>query len=94
MKQEPSSSEAEVLAVLTDHADGLSNEDLMKQTQGMDNKERGEAVNRLLAAGKIEMLPGQVPGSFVLRIRKGTQIEGATPEEQMVSCHKTGIMTP
>lgn len=82
---EASTSETDVLAVLASNEDGLNSEDLMKQTAGMDVKARGEAVNALLSSGKIEMLPGHTPGAFVLRLRKGTQIAGATHEEQLVS---------
>uniref|UniRef100_A0A915Q7C3 DNA-directed RNA polymerase III subunit RPC6 n=1 Tax=Setaria digitata TaxID=48799 RepID=A0A915Q7C3_9BILA len=83
-EEEVSASEAEVLAILANNEDGLSNENLMKQTAGMDVKVRGEAVNALLSSGKIEMLPGQAAGSFILRLRKGTQIANATHEEQLI----------
>lgn len=84
-EQEASASQMDVLAVLANNEDGLSNEDLMKHTAGMDIKARGEAVNALLSSGKIEMLPGHTPGAFILRLRKGTQIADATREEQLVS---------
>ncbi|KAL3998484.1 RNA polymerase Rpc34 subunit family protein [Acanthocheilonema viteae] len=83
-EEEASTSQADVLAVLASNEDGLSNEDLMKQTAGMDVKARGEAVNALLSSGKIEMLPGHTPGAFILRLRKGTQIADATHEEQLI----------
>lgn len=83
-EEELSGVETEILSLLTNNENGLSNEDLMKQTPGMDVKARGEAVNALLSSGKIEMLAGQAPGAFVLRLRKGTQIAGATHEEQLI----------
>lgn len=86
-EEEACTTQAEVLAILANVEDGLSNEDLMKQTAGMDVKARGEAVNALLSSGKIEMLPGHAPGAFILRLRKGTQIADATHEEQLVSSY-------
>ncbi|VDM19331.1 unnamed protein product [Wuchereria bancrofti] len=83
-EEEASASQASVLAVLASNEDGLSNEDLMKRTTGMDVKARGEAVNALLSSGKIEMLPGHTSAAFILRLRKGTQIADATHEEQLI----------
>uniref|UniRef100_A0A0R3RIC3 DNA-directed RNA polymerase III subunit RPC6 n=1 Tax=Elaeophora elaphi TaxID=1147741 RepID=A0A0R3RIC3_9BILA len=83
-EEETSASQANVLAVLANNEDGLNNEDLVRQTAGMDVKARGEAVNALLSSGKIEMLPGHTPGAFILRLRKGTQIADATHEEQLI----------
>lgn len=82
--EETSTAQADVLAVLANNEDGLSNDDLIKYTSGMDIKARGEAVNALLSLGKIEMFPGHTPGAFILRLRKGRQIADATHEEQLV----------
>lgn len=84
VKVELSSAEEEILNVLSKTENGISNEELMKLTTKMDNKDRGEAVNKLLSSGKIEMLPGTSIGSFSLRLRHGTQIPGLSAEEQMV----------
>ncbi|VDN06693.1 unnamed protein product [Thelazia callipaeda] len=74
----------EILTILACNENGISNEDLLNETPKMDVKERGEAVNHLLSSGKIEILPSQISGSFILRLRKGTQIADATNEEQLI----------
>lgn len=86
VKVELSSTEEELLNVLGKNVDGISNDELMKQTADMDSKARGDAVNKLLALGKIEMLPGTSIGSFSLRLRHTTEIPGLSAEEQLVEC--------
>ncbi|KAL3092914.1 hypothetical protein niasHT_016721 [Heterodera trifolii] len=52
----------------------------------------GAAINRLLAQGTIEMLRETVPtgegaggaGGFILRLKRGSQLNNASPEEQLV----------
>ncbi|VDN36492.1 unnamed protein product [Gongylonema pulchrum] len=84
VKDEVSPSETAILALLAGKSSGLSNQELMDQTTDMDAKTRGEAVNSLLSAGKIEMLQGKTTGAFTLRVRKGTQLQGASNEEQLI----------
>ncbi|KHN70720.1 putative DNA-directed RNA polymerase III subunit RPC6 [Toxocara canis] len=83
-KEEVISAESEILALLESHPDGVTNEELLQMTASIEGRVRGETVNTLLSSGKIEMLPGTKQGSFSLRIRRGTQIADASPEEQLI----------
>lgn len=84
-KEELVTAESEILELLQNHPDGVTNEELVKMTASLEGKIRGETVNNLLSSGKIEMLPGTKQGSFSLRIRRGTQITDASAEEQLVA---------
>uniref|UniRef100_F1L3H1 DNA-directed RNA polymerase III subunit RPC6 n=1 Tax=Ascaris suum TaxID=6253 RepID=F1L3H1_ASCSU len=83
-KEELVTAESEILELLQNHPDGVTNEELVKMTASLEGKIRGETVNNLLSSGKIEMLPGTKQGSFSLRIRRGTQITDASAEEQLI----------
>uniref|UniRef100_A0A915BPU6 DNA-directed RNA polymerase III subunit RPC6 n=1 Tax=Parascaris univalens TaxID=6257 RepID=A0A915BPU6_PARUN len=83
-KEELVTAESEILELLQNHPDGVTNEELVKMTASLEGKIRGETVNSLLSSGKIEMLPGTKQGSFSLRIRRGTQISDASAEEQLI----------
>ncbi|VDK44013.1 unnamed protein product [Anisakis simplex] len=84
-KEEPKNgAESEIMALLESHPDGVTNEQLLQMTAAMEGRVRGETVNSLLSSGKVEMLPGTKQGSFSLRIRRGTQIADASPEEQLI----------
>ncbi|MFH4976653.1 hypothetical protein AB6A40_003362 [Gnathostoma spinigerum] len=85
VKGEFNEAESEILSILNStSSEQISNEDLMKATPDMNGNIRGEAVNSLLASGKIEMLPGNTPGAFFLRLKKGTHLSEATAEEQLI----------
>uniref|UniRef100_A0A915BQ90 DNA-directed RNA polymerase III subunit RPC6 n=1 Tax=Parascaris univalens TaxID=6257 RepID=A0A915BQ90_PARUN len=57
-KEELVTAESEILELLQNHPDGVTNEELVKMTASLEGKIRGETVNSLLSSGKIEMLPG------------------------------------
>ena len=76
--------EDEILAALAENANGITNEELLKLTLTMDNVARRDAVNHLLATGKIEMLQNS-SGAISLRLRKGSQVPGLSSEEHSVS---------
>lgn len=78
--------EAKVIAVLKDNKDGLTSEGLASHTLNAPSMLRGQVVNNLLAANTIEMLTAQGPTgpSLVLRLRRGTQLDNVSAEEQLV----------
>lgn len=79
-----------MILLLEENADGLSKEELIRLTppskeMQVDSKMRAGAINRLLEENIVDMQRGANKGSFVLKLKKGTQLENATPEEQSVS---------
>lgn len=77
---------AKIIAVLKENKNGLTSEALSLKTPTVSNLMRGEVVNNLLSANTIEMLTTQTPTgpSLVLRLKRGTQLENVTQEEQLV----------
>jgi hypothetical protein len=72
-----------IVGVLSD--DVVTNEQLAQLTPQLTLAERVEGVNRLLLAGRVEVVGGPTGGAFSLRIRRGLQLPtGATAEEQLV----------
>ncbi|CEF65663.1 DNA-directed RNA polymerase III subunit RPC6 [Strongyloides ratti] len=84
MTAEEVNPEEVVKQVLEKFKAGVSNDDLILLTPNLDQTSRGNAINNLLALGKIEMLSQGGGGGFTLRLCTGTKITGATPEEQLV----------
>lgn len=79
--------EAQIIAVLKENKDGLTSETLATKTPNATNLMRSEVVNNLLSTNKIEMLTSQGPAgpSLILRLRRGTQLENVSAEEQLVN---------
>ncbi|KAI1730664.1 RNA polymerase rpc34 subunit domain-containing protein [Ditylenchus destructor] len=75
--------EKQILDLLKDRRDGVSSDDLSKSTQEVDGLLRGHVVNKMLAANTIEMLQSKGSGTFLLRLKRGAQIDGSQ-EEQLV----------
>jgi len=79
-----------IILLLEEITDGLTKEELIRLTppskeMQVDAKMRAHAINRLLEENVVEMHRAANKGSFVLKLKKGTQLENATPEEQSVS---------
>lgn len=75
--------EKQIIDLLKDRRDGVSSDDLSKSTQEVDGLLRGHVVNKMLAANTIEMLQSKGSGTFLLRLKRGAQIDGSQ-EEQLV----------
>lgn len=75
--------EKQILELLKERRDGVSSEELSAATANTDGLLRGHVVNKMLAASAIEMLQAKGSANFLLRLKRGAQIDG-NPEEQLV----------
>jgi len=78
-----------IILLLEENTDGLSKEEVIRLTptskeMQVDAKIRAGAINSLLSENIVEMQRGANKGSFILKLKKGTQLENATQEEQSV----------
>lgn len=75
-----------ILALLKDNQDGISNDELLRSVGGNNPLQCGTVVNELLGDNKIEMFKasGMASSGFMIRIKKGNQLQNVTNEEQLV----------
>lgn len=75
-----------ILALLKDNQDGISNDELLRSVGGNNPSQCGTVVNELLGDNKIEMFKafGMASSGFMIRIKKGNQLQNVTNEEQLV----------
>ncbi|KAK0429161.1 hypothetical protein QR680_011228 [Steinernema hermaphroditum] len=84
------------IITLIEQNESMSNEELMKLTEGYyTTDQRVAAVNRLLQTGKLEIING-LRGNFILRLKKQQGVRFGTAEEQAVyeaiaDANSTGI---
>jgi len=73
-----------IVRVLEERGDTVGDEQLAMLTPNLSTSERVEAVNRLLSAGRVELLSGGATGKFSLRLRQSVQLPTCSTEEQLV----------